>query len=179
MSKSCRAERNHSSLKQRCMNGSLVEPEFMTVTAASLSHEMMNRWCCKTGAQNLTATTIVKSSNAEMWVATEITGSGKANVMHWSRHVAPPRTMQASVLKRKLAKDHSSGFITETPFGLNCRGVSTPLPYNIIISATLVQSSFAGKFLWPSISGPFLANPIRSPDVISHSWLLLISPFHI
>ena len=64
-------------------------------------------------------------------------------------------------------------------YGLNCRGVSTPLPYNIIISATLVQSSFAGKFLWPSISGPFLANPIRSPDVISHSWLLLISPFHI
>lgn len=43
MSKSCRAERNHSSLKQRCMNGSLVEPEFMTMTAASLSHEMMNR----------------------------------------------------------------------------------------------------------------------------------------
>ena len=107
MSKSFIAERNHSSLKQLCMNESLVEPALMMVTAASLSHEMMNCWCCKMGAQIFTATMIVKSSNAEMWVAAERTKLGKANVMDLSRQVTLPRTMQASVLKRKLAKSHS------------------------------------------------------------------------
>ena len=103
------AEVNHNWRKQRCMKGSLVEPELITVTAASLSQETRNRWCRNAVAQSLTKTITVKSSRAEMWDAAWWTKSGKGNVRHLSRHVVPPRVRQASVVKRKLAKDQSAG----------------------------------------------------------------------
>lgn len=101
-SKSWNVERNHNCLKQCCMKGSLVEPELITVTAFDI------------GAQNFTASMILKSSKVEIWVAAEQTKCGKANVRHWPMQVAPPRTVQASMLKHKLSKNHSMGLITET-----------------------------------------------------------------
>ena len=56
-------------------------------------------------------------------------------------------------------------------YGLNCRGFSTPLPHYIMIIVPLVSNpALLGRFLWPSVSGPFLDNPIRSRDVISHTF---------
>ena len=74
------AEVNHNWRKQRYMKGSLVEPELITVTAASLSQETRNRWCCNAVGQNFTATITVKSSRAEMWDAAWRKKSGKGNV---------------------------------------------------------------------------------------------------
>ena len=77
------AEVNHNWRKQRYMKGSLVEPELITVTAASLSQETRNRWCCNAVGQNFTATITVKSSRAEMWDKAWRKKSGKGNIKYF------------------------------------------------------------------------------------------------
>ena len=106
-------DRDCNSLKQRS-SGAWIDDSDCSFIITRWWTADVTRWGYKIGAQNFTAKTKVKSSNAEMWVAIERTKSGKANMMHLSRQVASPRTMQASVLKRKLAKSHWAGFIIET-----------------------------------------------------------------
>ena len=93
---------NQSCLKQRCMKASRVRPERTTWTAASLLHEIWNLEPANLVAQILTATTSTNSSNVLMCKANFSMSLGKANELHSSKHVAPPRCKEESQWKTKL-----------------------------------------------------------------------------
>ena len=97
------------------MKASRVQPERTTWTAASLSHEIWNLEPANLGAQILTAMTSTNSSNALMCKANSSMSLGKANEVHSSKHVAPPRCKEESQVNSTSWKSRGRNAIMAEP----------------------------------------------------------------